>query len=184
METRDDQCLPTGVLRRPLTEHADSRGRLMEVFRKDATLPDMRQFNVVRSEGDVLRGVHVHPTHADYIMVLQGTLVLGVHDLRDERPDGPRSAIITLRGERPEACFVPVGVAHGFYFPEPTLYLYGLSAPWHPDGDFGCRWDDPDLALDWPVNGQPTLSDRDENAGTLAEMVERFQVAIRAEPTA
>jgi len=71
-----------------------------------------------------------------------------------------------------------VGVAHGFYFPDEATYLYGLSDEWIPAGDFGCRWDEERLGLDWSVDDDPMLSERDTDPLAYDEMVDRFEAAI------
>ena len=146
----------------------------MECYRQSWDLPHFNQFNAVHSNTGVLRGVHVHPTHADYLLVLSGKMLLGLHDIRRESATHRQSTILELSGEQPMCCFIPVGVVHGFYFPEPTFYVYGLSEEWNLEGDFGCRWDDPQLGLNWPVDGDPLLSRRDKNAPSYTEMVARY----------
>jgi dTDP-4-dehydrorhamnose 3,5-epimerase len=158
----NESPLPDGVLVRPLVPHGDERGSLAEVFRADWTPSGaLRQWNLVQSLGNVMRGVHVHPQHADYLLVLSGTLMLGLHDLRPDDPAARKSAILTLTGNDPATIYIPAGVCHGFWFPEPTTYVYGLSKGWNPSEELGCRYDDPALGLDWPVRTTPILSPRD-----------------------
>lgn len=156
---RDD--LPEGVLVRPLIRHSDSRGDLAELYRADWTpSAPFLQWNLVRSAGGVVRGVHVHPQHCDYLLVLSGTMLLGLHDFRPEDPAKRRSAMLTLSGEDPRAVYIPAGICHGFWFEGPTTYVYGLSTGWDPAEELGCRYDDPALGLDWPVTA-PVLSAKD-----------------------
>jgi dTDP-4-dehydrorhamnose 3,5-epimerase len=157
-----DGLLPAGVLVRPLVRHADERGTLAEIFRAGWTPSGaFLQWNLVQSRGNVLRGVHVHPRHADYLLVLSGTLMLGLHDLRPDDPAARKSGILTLTGNDPATVYIPAGVCHGFWFPEPTTYVYGLSTGWSPSEELGCRYDDPALGLDWPDLTSPVLSPRD-----------------------
>ncbi|MEM9938623.1 MAG: dTDP-4-dehydrorhamnose 3,5-epimerase [Pseudomonadota bacterium] len=173
--SRDVEKLPEGVLLKVLHEHSDTRGRLMEIYRTSEGLPPFPQMNYVRSKPGVLRGVHVHPDHADYLMVLDGTMILGVHDIRRTSPTFGVSCLITLDAAKPMTCFIPTGVAHGFYLPCETTYLYGLSGEWSLDGDFGCHWNDAALGIDWPLEQEPTVSDRDRDAMSFDEMVERYE---------
>lgn len=153
--------LPKGVIQRPLTEHADTRGVLAEIYRSDWTPSGpFLQWNLVRSAGNVLRGVHVHPRHADYLLVLSGTMLLGLHDLRPEDPLARTSLFLTLSGDEPSTVYIPPGVCHGFWFAEPTTYIYGLSTGWSMGEELGCRYDDPALGLNWPATS-PILSPRD-----------------------
>ena len=174
----DAKMLPDGVLLFELTENHDRRGSLMELYRSSQGMPIFPQLNYVRSEAGVLRGVHVHPHHADYVTVLSGTLILGLHDIRRQSPSFGASFLTTLDSSEPVACFIPVGVAHGFYLPSAATYLYALSEEWSPGGDFGCRWDDRALGIDWPVSDEPMLSERDRNAPSFDDMVARFEAAL------
>jgi dTDP-4-dehydrorhamnose 3,5-epimerase len=114
----------------------------------------------VRSNGNVLRGVHIHPRHADYLLVLSGTMLLGLHDLRPADPLARRHGLVTLTGDTPTTAYIPPGVCHGFWFPEPTTYVQGPSTGWSMNEELGCRYDDPALGLDWPAEA-PLLSPRD-----------------------
>ena len=162
--------LPLGVVLTPLTPHRDDRGTFVEAFRASWSTDIVPvQWNVVTSGAGVLRGVHVHRRHADYLTVLSGTMVLGLHDLRRGSPTRGRSAMLTIEAQEPRAVTIPPGVAHGFCFPEPSVHLYAVSHYWDKADELGCRYDDPALGLHWPIV-DPTLSSRDEAAGTLAEM--------------
>jgi dTDP-4-dehydrorhamnose 3,5-epimerase len=153
--------LPEGVILRRLVRHADERGTLAELFRADWTPAGaFVQWNLVQSRGNVLRGVHVHPRHSDYLFVLSGSLLLGLHDLRPDDPAQRKSRFLTLSGDDPTTVFIPKGVCHGFWFSEPTIYVYGLSTGWSMTEELGCRYDDPALCMDWPAEA-PILSPRD-----------------------
>ena len=167
--------LPDGVRLTPLTAHQDSRGVLTELYRCSWNLPAFRQFNLVHSAPGVLRGVHVHPHHADYLVILSGRMLLGVQDIRRDSETFGVAGLVELTGETPQSIFIEAGVAHGFYLPEPTTYIYGLSEEWSRDGDFGCRWDDPKVHIDWPVDGAPELSERDTDAPSFDEMVAQYE---------
>jgi len=150
-----------GIVIRDLVTHGDSRGALYELYRGGWTAsPPFEQWNVVRSDPHVLRGVHVHPNNCDYLHVLDGNLLLGVHDLRPENPGDRLSGFIEITGNAPRTVYVPNGVCHGFYFNTPTTYVYGLSHGWSMEEELGCHFTDPGLGLDWPVQ-DPILSDRD-----------------------
>jgi len=167
-----DPELPPGVRRLPLACHHDGRGLLFEAYRESFAAGFRPvQWNVVASNAGVLRGVHAHAVHHDYLLVLTGFALVGLKDLRpDAAIDGP-GVVVKLPGDAPCALIIPPGVAHGFYFPERSLHTYAVSHYWDPDDEMGCRWDDPDLAIPWP-RIRPSLSDRDASAGSLAELRE------------
>jgi dTDP-4-dehydrorhamnose 3,5-epimerase len=154
-------ALPAGVELRRLTSHGDARGSFTEVFRESwgvGVAPV--QWNFVESRANVLRGVHFHLRHADYLIVLAGRASIGVCDLRPDSPTAGRATLVELRGDAPAALTLPPGVAHGFYFHEPSLHAYAVSHYWDEDDERGCRWDDPALGILWPT-AAPLLSARD-----------------------
>lgn len=163
-----------GVVVTRLDPHEDERGRLTEVFRASwPTGVQPIQWNVVSSAPNVLRGVHVHTKHSDYLTCVAGGLLLGLKDIRRGSPTEGRAEMHLLRPEDGVAVSVPPGVAHGFYFAEPSMLVYSVSEYWSIDDEFGCRWDDPDTGLNWPCTA-PVLSPRDRDAGSFADMVREF----------
>lgn len=164
----------SGAVVRDLVPHSDARGMLFELFREDwGDFPTPRQWNLVRTQANTLRGVHVHRCHDDYLIVVSGVMFLGLHDIRANSPTRDRSALLRLGGNHLQAGFVPRGVLHGFYFPSEATYVYGLTSCWTPADDLGCRWDDPDLGIEWPTT-DPIVSERDKNALGLAGLKARL----------
>lgn len=166
-----------GVTITQLQAHCDHRGVFTEIFR--ASWPtDVKplQWNVVSSRPNVLRGFHVHVRHTDYLLVLSGELVLGLKDIRADSLTAGQTQMLVLRPEAPAAVTMAPGVAHGFYFPKASMHIYGVSHYWNMEDELGCRWDDPEIGLDWPTQA-PLLSERDEKAGSFADMVEAYNRA-------
>jgi dTDP-4-dehydrorhamnose 3,5-epimerase len=118
----------------------------------------------------VLRGVHVHPIHDDYLIVLDGRATIGLRDLRRASPTQGTSDTVELTGDDLAALFIPHGVAHGFYFAVPSLYICAVSREWDVNDELGCRWSDPDLGIDWPGSA-PVVSDRDADAPSLQDLL-------------
>ena len=164
------------VVSRPLRTNPDERGALTEIFRTEWALGDPVQWNVVRSEPGVLRGVHCHWRHTDVLNVISGELVLGLTDLR---PGSPTEGLAELHRipALSAVVSVPRGVAHGFYFEQPTCIAYGVDAYWSHDDELGCRWDDPGLGITWPCTA-PSLSERDRTAGDLATLRAAIAAAL------
>jgi len=69
---------------------------------------------------------------------------------------------------------IPTGVAHGFYFHEPSVHLYAVSHYWDPADELACHWTDPDLGIPWPA-AEPILSERDAAAGTLSQLRDQLR---------
>ena len=174
--------LPHGVAHRLLTMHHDERGALTELFRQswDADVAPV-QWNLVTSAAGVLRGVHVHPRHLDYVVVAQGRASMGLCDLRSGSPTEGRTALVEMRGDPLSALTIPPGVAHGFLFHEPSVLLYGVSEYWDPADELGCHWADPALGIPWPVT-EAAVSARDAAAPPLAEILPRIPPFGHARP--
>ena len=180
MDKRERCLLPHGVVWRELTTHADHRGDLTEVFRAEwHEGPAPVQWNFVRSERNVLRGVHAHPRHDDYLVMLRQRMLLGLKDLRRDSPTHDLAAMVELDGDHLSAIFIPHGVAHGFYLPSEALYIYAVNSYWDRSDELRCRWDDPELKLKWPAES-PVLSEADTTAGTLSAMRRDLEAGMRA----
>ncbi len=170
-----NEDLPDGVRTQLLTPHADDRGIFTEIFREEwSTGCAAVQWNAVHSVAGVLRGVHVHATHHDYLVVLSGVMVLGLHDIRPSSPTRGCSRLLTLDASAPRAITIPPGVCHGFYFPVASLHVYAVSAYWNPQDELGCQFDCRELELAWPTD-TPRLSARDRMAGSYLQMCESYR---------
>lgn len=166
------ESLPGGVNLLPLEMHLDERGSLTELFRTSwKTAVDVVQWNYVASERAVLRGVHLHITHWDYLVLLSGHATIGLRDLRQDSTTEGMTALIDLHGSDPCALVIPPGVAHGFYFNQPSTHVYAVSEFWDQQDELGCHWADPALEIDWP-NAAPVISARDAALPSLRELVE------------
>ena len=161
--------LPAGVELRELTPHRDHRGTFVELHRAAWGGPELLQWNAVRSAAGVLRGVHVHAVHDDYLTVPFGRVSVGLRDLRRGSPTEGAVALVELGEASPCALTIPHGVAHGFLFHEPSMHVYAVSEYFVERDELGCRFDDPDLGIPWPTT-EVTLSPRDEAAGSLAAL--------------
>ena len=154
---------------RRIEPHRDHRGQFTEVYREAwYESPHPVQWNVVSSEANVLRGFHCHVRHADALTVAAGSMVLGLHDLRPgSRTFG--TALTILLPALSMTVAIDPGVAHGFYFPEPSVHVYAVSEYWNETDELRCRWDDPEVEIDWPCSA-PLLSENDARAGSFSAM--------------
>lgn len=162
-----------GAFRIELAPAADERGVFLrtvcrEFLRSHGLVGDFAQCNLVTNkERGVLRGLHFqHPPHAEVKLVhcLHGALFDVVADLRTDSPAYGTCITLELRGDRPEVLYVPAGCAHGYQVLEPdTVVYYHMSAPYAPHAEGRVRYDDPHLAVRWPI-ASPILSARDRDA--------------------
>lgn len=176
------RVLPAGVRLHELVPHRDERGVFTELFRDSWHLEvEPVQWNLVRSEANVLRGVHVHHRHEDYLSVAAGSATVGLYDLRAGSATEGLGTVLELSADSPAALVIPPGVAHGFYLPEPALHVYGVSHDWDTGDELGCRWDDPELGIAWPC-GSPLISVRDAALGTVSELRAAVRAALAQAP--
>jgi dTDP-4-dehydrorhamnose 3,5-epimerase len=169
-ESVEPWALPAGVEIHALRDHRDNRGVFREIYRQTwSAQASALQWNMVRSEANVLRGVHAHRVHADYLTLAYGEMILGLHDARPESSSRGRSILLRLEADDPHLVIVPPGVCHGFYFARPAMHIYGVSSVWDGSDEFGCAWNDPALDLAWPCDA-PLLSERDVCAGSYADL--------------
>jgi len=159
-----------GVVLFELAPLHDERGSLTELCRFEWMAPvELPQWNLVKSEAGVLRGMHWHNHHHDLISPAEGILLLGLADLRRGSPTEGSAELLELDADRPAAALVPPGVAHGLYSRERTVTLYAVSRYWDADDELGVAFDDPDLAVAWPVSRDDVvLSARDSALPGLA----------------
>ena len=171
--------LPHDLRLSPLVPHRDERGTFVELFREEwETGVHPVQWNAVDSEQGVLRGVHVHPRHDDYLTVVRGSATVGLRDLREGSPTEGAAACVELSAEDPAAISIPHGVAHGFHFTAPSTHIYAVSSYWDPADELGCRWDDPGLGIPWPQR-QARISQRDADLPSLGVLLGELRAAWR-----
>jgi len=170
--------LPTGIEDLVLIEptvHGDERGFLVETFRGDELAElgvdvDFVQDNHSRSRGPVLQGIHMQRGQAKLVRCPRGRIWDVAVDLRPESPTYKRWEGHELDGESHRQLFVPAGFGHGFcLLSDEADVLYRLSQYYDPELELGVAWDDPELAIEWPIS-DPVLSDRDRSAAPLAEI--------------
>jgi dTDP-4-dehydrorhamnose 3,5-epimerase len=156
-----------GVEQRDLAPHGDMRGSLTEMFRPDFLPYPLPQWNLFYSNANAMRGMRLHCHRTDYVVVIDATVLVGLHDLRADSASVGASMLVELCASKPCALVIPPGIVHGFYIPERAIHTIGLSHS-HDFGDdgLGCRWDDPNLGLTWPCL-DPILVERDRTSGSL-----------------
>lgn len=138
----------------------DARGYFFESFNArdfeqctGVTLPFV-QDNHSRSARGVLRGLHYQVEHEQgkLVRVTQGEVFDVAVDIRRGSPTFGRWAGVRLSGENKRQLWIPPGLAHGFLvLSESAEFLYKTTDYWYPAYERSLRWDDPHLAIDWPL---------------------------------
>ena len=130
------------------------------------------QDNHSQSVKNVLRGLHYQLKHQQgkLVRVVQGEVFDVAVDLRKGSPTFGKWAGVYLSAKTPQVLWIPKGFAHGFLTLSDTAdFLYKTTDYYDPSSEHCIRWDDPDLAIAWPVKGQPLLSPKDSQGKSFKE---------------
>jgi dTDP-4-dehydrorhamnose 3,5-epimerase len=153
----------------------DDRGYFLETWNRDRLAQalgidaEFVQDNLSSSARGVLRGLHYqHPCgQGKLIMVLDGTIFDVAVDIRAGSPTFRRWLGITLSADGHRQLYIPPGFAHGFVVTsDSALFSYKCTEFYRPEHEGSIAWDDPDLAIDWPI-ASPILSAKDRDAPRL-----------------
>lgn len=173
------------VIRITPKRFADSRGWFSETYQRDrfraaGVGADFVQDNQSYSApAGTLRGIHFQtPPHAQAKLVrcLKGRIWDVAVDLRAGSPTYGRWVAAELTAGRGEQLFIPAGYGHAFLTLEPDCEVaYKVDDFYAPECDGGIRWDDPDLAIAWPLPiAAPELSEKDARLPLLKDFVSPF----------
>ena len=155
----------------------DQRGFFYESFnrRQFASLIgrdlDFVQDNHSRSEKNVLRGLHfqIQQAQGKLVRVIQGAVFDVAVDIRKSSPTFGQHVAVELSAENQRMLWVPEGFAHGFLVTSATAeFLYKTTDYYAPEFERSIAWNDPALAITWPIEGAPSLSAKDQQAPLLA----------------
>jgi dTDP-4-dehydrorhamnose 3,5-epimerase len=164
--------------------HVDDRGFFSrtfdaEVVRSVGIDPNgFVQDSVSRSRRGVVRGLHVRSGRGEAKLVRCsfGSVFDVIVDLRPTSPTFRNWKSFELRDDEQMTLFVPAGCAHGFQaLTEPADVSYRIDRAHDPSEDVAIRFDDPDLAIDWPLP-VTRISPRDHQAATLSAAVSSLHV--------
>jgi len=177
MEFRETE-LPGVILVVP-DVHRDARGYFLESYQEEkyrAGGIEARfvQDNQSRSTRGTLRGLHaqIQPAQGKLVRVLMGEIFDVAVDIRRGSTRFGQTSCATLSDENFHQLFVPPGFLHGFCVTsEVAVVAYKTTAVYNPAGEIAVAWNDPEIAIPWPVRA-PHLSDRDRNAPRLATLLE------------
>lgn len=155
----------------------DSRGFFMETwhrqrFAENGIDVEFVQDNHSLSGKGILRGLHYQIRHPQgkLVRVVRGQVFDVAVDIRKESPWFGHWVGVTLSDENKRMLWVPPGFAHGFYVQsDQAEFVYKCTDFYAPEHERCIVWNDPDLAIAWPLDGQPVLSDKDCNGDFLAQ---------------
>jgi dTDP-4-dehydrorhamnose 3,5-epimerase len=130
------------------------------------------QDNHSRSARNVLRGLHyqIRQPQGKLVRVISGAIFDVVVDIRASSPFFGRWIGVELSAENRRQLWVPPGFAHGFVVTsEAAECLYKTTDYWSPEHERSILWNDPALAIEWPLAGEPMLSGKDSHGKLLAD---------------
>ncbi|MCC2641936.1 MAG: rfbC [Nitrospira sp.] len=174
------QIVPTplkDLLQIELDVFGDARGKFVEIYRESRYSgagigQPFVQDNFSWSVRGTLRGLHYQLTRPQgkLVMVVRGLVYDVAVDIRQGSPTFGQWYGVELSDTNMRQLYVPPGFAHGFcVLSEEAAFLYKCTDVYSPADERGILWNDPDLAIDWPVKA-PLLSAKDQSYKCLADM--------------
>lgn len=158
----------------------DERGYFFESFNerefREKTGIDVKfvQDNESKSRYGVLRGLHFQKApyeQAKLVRVVKGRVLDVAVDIRKGSPTFGKYTAVELTGDNHRQCFIPRGFAHGFcVLSEEAVFQYKCDEYYHPDAEDAIAWDDPDIAIEWPIPANDIiLSEKDKHHPRLRD---------------
>ena len=170
--------IPEVILVKPKV-FTDTRGFFMETYKKSdfkkvGIDTDFVQDNHSKSVKGVLRGLHyqLEPrAQGKLVRCIRGKIFDVAVDIRKGSPTFGKWVGVELSEENKLMLWIPKGFAHGFLtLSDEAEIVYKVSgSEYSPEHDRCIRWNDPDINIKWPLNGEPILSEKDRLAPTLRE---------------
>ena len=139
----------------------DARGYFFEAwkqaeFNEHVGKVDFIQDNESKSSYGVLRGLHYQKgdtSQAKLVRVIKGRVLDVAVDIRKSSPTFGKHIMVELSDANKRQLFIPRGMAHGFLvLSDEAIFTYKVDNPYSPKTEAGIRWNDPDLAIEWPVD--------------------------------
>ncbi len=130
------------------------------------------QDNHSKSAKNVLRGLHyqIRQPQGKLVRVVAGEVFDVAVDVRKSSPTFGHWVGVTLSAENKRQLWIPEGFAHGFVVTsESAEFLYKTTDYWAPEFERSILWNDPAIAIDWPIQGTPLLSGKDQIGKLLAD---------------
>ena len=120
----------------------------------------------------MLRGLHYQISHPQgkLVRVVQGEVFDVAMDIRRSSPTFGLFVALELSADNKRMLWIPEGFAHGFMVLSDTAeFLYKTTDYWAPEFERSIAWNDPAIGIQWPIQGDPILSTKDQQAKSLAE---------------
>ena len=161
----------------------DSRGYFMEAWKQEEFNEHVGKTNFIqdnesKSAFGVLRGLHYQKgslSQAKLVRVIKGRVLDVAVDIRKSSPTFGKHVKIELSEENKRQLFIPRGFAHGFLvLSDEAIFTYKVDNPYAPQAEAGIRWDDPALAIEWPIDFSQVLTSEKDLKHPLIKDAELF----------
>ena len=161
----------------------DSRGYFMEAWKQEEFNEHVGKTNFIqdnesKSSFGVLRGLHYQKgslSQAKLVRVIKGRVLDVAVDIRKSSPTFGKHVKIELSEENKRQLFIPRGFAHGFLvLSDEAIFTYKVDNPYAPQAEAGIRWDDPALAIKWPIDFSQVLTSEKDLKHPLIKDAELF----------
>ncbi len=145
----------------------DARGYFMEAWKQQEFEEHIGpvhfiQDNESQSVRGVLRGLHYQKgqwSQAKLVRVIKGCVLDVAVDIRRSSPTFGHHVMVELSGENKRQFFIPRGFAHGFLvMSDEAVFTYKVDNVYAPQAEAGIRWDDPQLAINWPIDPKDVIT--------------------------
>ena len=145
----------------------DSRGYFLESFNNKHLPFNFVQDNQSFSSKDTIRGLHyqVVKPQGKLVRAIKGRILDVAVDIRKDSPTFKQYVAVELSSDNFKQLYVPEGFAHGFsVLSDEAEVLYKTTDYWYKEYERSLNFNDPELNIDWKIEGLPILSDKDRDA--------------------
>lgn len=162
----------------------DARGYFFEAWKQEEFNEHIGEVNFIqdnesKSSFGVLRGLHYQKgelSQAKLVRVIKGKVLDVAVDIRKSSPTFGKHVMVELSEENKRQFFIPRGFAHGFLvLSDEAVFTYKVDNPYAPQAEAGIRWNDPDLAIEWPIDPVQVLTSEKDLKQPLLKDAEVFE---------
>ena len=162
----------------------DARGYFFEAWKQEEFNEHVGEVNFIqdnesKSSFGVLRGLHYQKgelSQAKLVRVIKGKVLDVAVDIRKSSPTFGKHVMVELSEDNKRQLFIPRGFAHGFLvLSDEAVFTYKVDNPYAPQVEAGIRWNDPELAIEWPIDPAQVLTSEKDLKQPLLKDAEVFE---------
>ena len=162
----------------------DARGYFFEAWKQEEFNEHVGEVNFIqdnesKSSFGVLRGLHYQKgelSQAKLVRVIKGKVLDVAVDIRKSSPTFGKHVMVELSEDSKRQLFIPRGFAHGFLvLSDEAVFTYKVDNPYAPQAEAGIRWNDPELAIEWPIDPAQVLTSEKDLKQPLLKDAEVFE---------